>query len=156
MIDVKQVVALEHGGLKSPHYEPSIHEPEEILQVIATEPARHGVFKAVGRTSAGTTIITTPDGGGSIFITDLVLSASKAATSDVTIQFTDGSNTVIVFLGDSINAPINLAVGFVGRWQGWKDARLELVTTGNVIANVAVGYVKSPQGPGFAEWDALR
>ncbi len=141
---------------KEPHFVASQFHPEEIVPVFTSGPQRHGVFKAVNRTSAGTTTITTPDDQGAIVVTDIIISAKKAATSDVKIQFDDGSNTVIIFLADSINSDFNLTIPLVGLFRGWQDADLELVTTGNVVATVTCGYMKVPDGLLFAEWDALR
>ena len=127
----------------------------EILIVGAAPPA-FGAFKSVGRSSAGTSAIVTPTSGGSVIMTDMIVTASKAATSDVTVRFTDDTNTVDILLSDSINAPINLAIAFRGLWRGWKDARVDLITTGNVIVQVTIGYIKVPDGVPFTEWDALR
>ena len=153
-----RTLAIGHGQSqpKEAHYVASQFHPHEIVQVNTSGPQRHGVFKAVNRTSAGTTIITSPDGLGAIVVTDLLISAKKAATSDVAVQFNGGGNTVIIFLADSINSDFNLAIPFVGLFRGWQDADLELVTTGNVVATVTAGYMKVPDGLPFSEWDALR
>ena len=154
-----RTLAVGHGQSqpKEPHYVASQFHPHEIVQVNTSGPQRHGVFKAVNRTSAGTTTITSPDGLGAIVVTDLLISAKKAANSDVSVQFSDaGANTVIIFLADSINSDFNLAIPFVGLFRGWQDADLELVTTGNVVATVTAGYMKVPDGLPFTEWDALR
>ncbi len=143
-------------AIKEPHFVASQFHPNEIVLVVTSGPQRHGVFKAVNRTSAGTTVITTPDDQGAIVVTDLLISAKKAATSDITVQFNGGGNTVIIFLADSINSDFNIAIPFVGLFRGWADAALELVTTGNVVATATAGYMKVPKGLLFAEWDALR
>ena len=147
---------LASGSNKELHSVPSQFLPAERVLVTTTGPQRHGVFKAVNRTSAGTTTITSPDSSGAIILTDLIISAKKAANSDVLIQFDDGSNNVIIFLADSINSDFNIAIPFVGLFRGWQDADLELVTTGNVVVTVTAGYMKVPEGLAFAEWDALR
>lgn len=154
-IDVR-VLAEHDRAFKYPHHEESISEPEEIVPVTTTEAAIHGVWKVAQRSSAGTTIITSPPPGGSIAITDLIVSADKAATSSVQLQFTDDSETEIIALFDSINAPIAMAISLTGRLQGWEDARLELVTTGNVVANITAAYLKSPKSDPFALWDSHR
>ena len=151
-----QLVVADHGSIKEAHYVRSQFLPDQLVPVTTTGPQRHGVFKAVNRTSAGTTTITSPDEQGSIIVTDLILSVKKAATSDVTIQFDDGVNTIIIFLADSITSDFNIAIPFVGLFRGWQDADLELVTTGNVVATATCGYMKVPDGLPFAEWDALR
>ena len=124
--------------------------------VTGTETQNHGVWKVANRTSAGTTIITTPVSGGGILLTDLIVSTDKTANSTVQLQFTDGSNTEIIALFDSANAPVSLSVSVSGLLKGWKDARLEMVTIQSVTATLMVGYVKTPTGLLFKEWDALR
>ena len=126
------------------------------VPVFTTLAQQFGVFKNVSRSGAGTTEITTPDANGAIVLTDLIITASKTVTSDVTIHFDDGTNQEVIALSDSIGGVVNLAIGFTGLWQGWRDADLDLVTTGNVVVNVTVGYYKIPNGLEFAEWDALR
>jgi len=116
----------------------------------------HGTFKAAQRSSAGTTILTNPANGGSLHLTDLILTTDKTNASNVTLQFTDDTETIIIAVGDSTNAPVNLAVAFNGRVQGWKDARLEMVTTGGVSATCMVGYHKMSKGIAFSEWDSRR
>ena len=45
-----------------------------------------------------------------------------------------------------------------GRWQGWKDARVEMVVAGGTGHNITVSvvYVKMPTGLPYEEWDSLR
>ena len=95
---------------------------------------------------------------GAITLTDLIVSTDKANASSVTVRFTDGSNTINVAVFDSVNAPVALAIPFVGHWQGWQGARLEVVTTGNVNATVALGYYKIPKSgaDNYSAWDAKR
>ncbi len=150
------LVVLNNDVIREPHYVPSQFLPQHIVPVFTTGPGRHGVFKAVNRTSAGTTVITTPDKGGAIVVTDILISAKKASGSDVTLQFNGGGNSVIIFLADSINNDFNIAIPLVGLFRGWKNAALELVTTGNVVATATAGYMKVPDGLEFSEWDALR
>ena len=144
------------GTSKELHTVPSQFLPDEEVLVTTTGPQRHGVFQSVNRTSAGTTIITSPDAEGAIVVTDLILSAERAANSTVQIQFTDDTETEIIILTESADSTVNLAIPFVGLWQGWRDARLELVTTGAVNVTAALGYMKVPEGLVFSEWNALR
>ena len=92
-------------------------------------------------------------------LTDLLLSGEKINGGVVTVQFTDGSNTVIVVEGLVTDNTINIAHAFGGRWLGWRDARIDFVTsTANQDATMSVGYY-FVQGEGvlsFADWDALR
>ena len=62
--------------------------------VIATMPQLAGTFSAASRTEDGTTAVVTPDADGSILITDLLISTGKSVGNTLTINFTDGSNTI--------------------------------------------------------------
>lgn len=120
--------------------------------------SRNGTFKAVNRTTAGTTIITSPDLDAGIVLTDLIVTTDKTANSDVIIQFTDDAQTIVIAKFDSVNQSINFSISFAGHWQGWQNARLEVITTGTVDATVSIGYFKQPTGDTdvFAVWDAKR
>ncbi len=152
MIKVRPIAS---GGNEEFHHVPSPFNGEPVL-VTTTVALAHGTFKSATRSSNGTTIITAPEGGGRILLTDLLVSTDKTAMSDVTIRFTDGSDTVNIMVVDSVNAPAAFGLGFTGRWEGWKDARVEMVTTGAVTATITVGYVKLKTGLVFSVWDSLR
>jgi hypothetical protein len=154
-IDVRQVVTNE-GAVREPHFEESIAEPNHLSAIMMTEGARHGHWKVAQRTTAGTTIIAAPELGGSLALTDIIVSTDKTAGSSLTLQFTDGSNTEVLAVFDSVNAPVAVSITVGGRLQGWEDARLEMVTVGTVTANVTLGYIKSPIGENYALWDAKR
>ena len=113
-------------------------------------------FQSVSHLTAGTTTIATPDGGGSIGITDLLISATKVQASTVEIRFTDDSDMETLFLGDVTNGEMFFSHAFNGRVQGWRDARVDLVTVNGTDCYVTLGYVKLPSGLIFADWDALR
>ena len=115
-----------------------------------------GTFKAATRTTAGTTLITDPDPGGSIVVTWVMLSGEKQANSDVTIRFTDGTNNVDIIVVSQVDAPPNLAIGFPSKVQGWQDARIDMITSGAGDATASIGYFKVPTSIPFTEWDALR
>lgn len=115
-----------------------------------------GRFKAANRTTAGTTTITEPLLGGSIGLTDIIISADKVNLATVTIRFTDGTNTINLYRGITTDAPINVSIPIGGRFRGWSDARIELVTTGAVDASITLGYIKYSEGLAFAEWDKQR
>lgn len=148
--------AIASGSNKEFHHADSQFIPGEPVPIVTTEPALHGVFKSATRTTAGTTTITSPDPGGTVVLTDLIISTDKTNATSVVVRFTDDTETINVVVGDSVNAPVNLAIAFGGHWQGWKDARVEMVTTGTVSATVALGYMKIPSGIPFSEWDTLR
>ncbi len=128
------------------------------LLITATYIQTHGVFKAVTRTDAGTSNITTPDAGGSLILTDLIISGESQATSTVEVRFTDDTNNITIVLAGQAKTPVSIAIPFAGRIQGWKDARLDMITTGIADATVMAAYVKirPDRTQEFAEWDKLR
>ena len=125
-----------------------------------TPGALNASFKAVQRVADGTTIITQPESDEtSIRVYDIIITTDKTNATSATIQFTDGTNTVVIAKGDSTNAPVNLAIAFNGRVQGWGGARLELVTVGAVTANAMATYEKISKeftDQSFEEWDKKR
>lgn len=125
--------------------------------LVTTPPAAvHGTFKSATRTGAGTTQLVTPNANGSLLVTDILISGEKQAGSSTEIRFTDGSQTVTIFLASAVDAPPSFAHTFHGRLQGWRDARIDMVTVGSGDATVLVCYTKVPEGLLYAEWDALR
>lgn len=128
----------------------------EVLLATITGAQAHGTFTSANRSTAGTTILTSPNTNGSLILTDLIIGTDKVNNATVTVQVTDGSQTEPIFATNVTDAPANVAISFAGRWQGWKDARVELVTTNTVDATVSLGYVKAPIGLDYVEWDARR
>lgn len=131
---------------------------EELL-VIEDYVTAFSVFKAVTRTTAGTTIIVTPPAGGSLSITDIILSATKASGATVTLQFEDDTNTEVITTVALTNVPVTFTIPVKGRLQGWRDARLELVTatsSAQTTAFITTGYMRLPNGLEYSEWNALR
>lgn len=121
-----------------------------------------GIFKTTKTTSGGgtgSTTVTSPDGDGSIILTDLVVSFEKKSTAEVTLQFNDGTNQELVWFGDLQDAPISFAIAFAGRWQGWQSAYLEVVVAGaGLDGSVGVGFAKvNKEGSlDYAEWNSRR
>ena len=116
-------------------------------------------FRSVANTGAETQAAVTPPAGTAIVITDVILGAEKAASGSVTVQFTQGSDTVIVFKISTVQNPVSLHIPFAGRWRGWKDARIDVVTAGgNSDSDVSVGYyiLRGEGVLSFADWDAQR
>ena len=125
----------------------------------ATQARAFGRFKTASLTAIGNSIIVTPPKNESIIITDLVITAEKKNNGIDTLKFFDGTNTVNIIVGSVNDSPLNIAIGFQGCWQGWKDAYLQIVQTGaNHYANVAVGYYFMPAEltNTYARWNKLR
>ena len=128
----------------------------EVIPVHLRSQAAHGTFKTVKFTTAGTQTVITPNNDGSLFITDIALFGDKVNGGSLELLFTDGTDTATLALATTTDAPVNYGQGFQGRFQGWKDARIDLIITGNINGSVVVGYMKMPKGLPYSEWDALR
>jgi hypothetical protein len=126
------------------------------LLVVTNENFIHGTFRSVSHITAGTTIITEPLGDGAIALTDLIVSTDKVNLSVISVRFTDDVEIINIYQGFATDAPINFAISFNGRWDGWKNARIEMETTLALKATVAVGYYRLEQGDQFSVWDARR
>ena len=117
-----------------------------------------GKFKAKTLEAAGTVIVAEPDKGGCIVLTDLILTSDKTEGSAITVQFTCGTNTIPIIVADMTDAPVNLGTSLAGKWEGWRNARLELVITGGQgpTATLAAGYYKLEDSLQYDDWDAQR
>ena len=139
------------------HHVPSQFLPEHRVRVTTTGPQRHGVFKSVTATTQTTTEITLPAAGGAIVITDLLITTNKQAGGIATLRFSDSVPNTVNIAVFPVDLAVNQSIAFVGLFRGWRDAKLELVTSGATFdATVTAGYMKVPDGLEFAEWDALR
>ena len=116
-------------------------------------------FKAAALTDAGTVTVVSPRPGGAIVITDVLYSAEKVNGGSLTIQFTDGSDTVILKSAIVTDAPVDGNTSLQGRALGWKDAQVDLVGVGtNLNCNATIFYYHIG-GEGvlsFTDWDAQR
>ena len=128
----------------------------EVVPVWGSIPQTHGTFKTATFSGAGTTTIVTPNDSGSLFITDIALFGDKVNAGTIELRFTDGTDTATLVLATVTDAPVNFSHAFVGRFQGWQDARIDLIVTNNVTGSATVGYMKVPKGIPFLEWDSLR
>ena len=117
-----------------------------------------GKFKAKTLEAAGTVIVAESDKGGCIVLTDFILTSDKTEGAVITVQYTCGDHTIPIIVADMSDAPVNLATCLSGKWEGWRDARLELVITGgaNPTATLAAGYYKLSDSKLFDDWDAQR
>mgnify|MGYP003630646886 CR=1 FL=1 len=123
---------------------------------VTSPQAVFGQFTAANRTTAGTTTVLSPPIDGSLVVTDLIISADKVNAGSITLQFTDGTETVVIYKGITTDAPINISLSVTGRFRGWADARIDLVTVGAVDANVTLGYLKLSQSLTYSVWNSAR
>lgn len=131
---------------------------DETIYIITDYFRANGTFKSELILTPATTTITSPDPSGSLIITDIVISADKTNNTTLLVQFTDGVNTAVIISPDTTNQAVNFSWAPQGRIQGWKNARIDVITGGVGTPSVAVtvGYLKIPSGLEFADWDALR
>jgi len=125
----------------------------------ATNPCQLlGTFKSATHAAAGTTAIVTPNGGGSMLVTDILVTSEKKQAGTITIAFTDGTNTINILVFNTNDAPVQFAASVAGRFPGWKDARIDLVTVEDFDVTATVGYVKisAKDSLSYSDWDAIR
>lgn len=125
--------------------------------LITMSPAQaHGNFKSITHTSATTGIIVQPKPGLSIWVTDIIMTGTKDNTNTAKIQFADGTDTVIILDVALSTTPPNISTNLQTYFRGWKDARIELITSGTNSTTVTVAYIHSTQDPSFSEWNTER
>jgi hypothetical protein len=131
---------------------------EELELTTNTHAMVKGMFYSASRSAAGTTTIVTPKLSAGLSVTDLVMEQDKAANAVLTVQFTDGTNTVPLMVLHTIDAPLTIAIPFAGRIIGWRDARIDMVTVGDANANVLIGFYRIPHefALPYSEWLAER
>ena len=129
---------------------------ERRLLITSNRPQQYGVFKSATVTNTTITLVS-PLTDGAISLTDLIISSEKQTGGVVTVQFFDGTNTVLIASAEA-DSPIGFASNFAGRWDGWKDAYIQVDVSAAFNATVSIGYFKlQPEETlGFAAWDALR
>ena len=137
-------------------------EGKEIPILVVTTPQKaHGVFKSASWTGVqAATILVEPDGDGSIELTDLVISSPRKNTGTILVQFIDDNANVEVILETSVTGdPVNLAIPFSGRFQGWSGARIEYtIGTASDGGSILVGYIKHRKEGSmkYGDWNARR
>jgi hypothetical protein len=121
---------------------------------------QYGTFSASTISGANTTTIVEAKGNQGIVLTDIIAAFEKnAATGNVTLQFSDGVNTVIIAGFELSAQPQSLVMPFQGHWAGWQACDIQVVSdaAGNT-GTVSVGYYRTPTNSTLAydEWDARR
>ena len=137
-------------------------EGKNIPVLVVTTPQKaHGVFRSASWTGVqGATILVQPDGDGSVELTDIIISSPRKNTGTILVQFIDDDSNVEEILNTSVTGdPVNLAVSFAGRFQGWSGARIEYtIGTASDGGSILVGYVKHKKGGSqkYSDWNAQR
>lgn len=118
-----------------------------------------GHFKSVTHTTNTTTTMTSPVGQGSLLLTDLIIAAEKITGGVATVRFYDGTHAVNIFSALCTDAPLNIAMSFKGRFQGWKGAYMQVISSAsNMDATYTLGYMLIPEefSLSYASWNAER
>jgi hypothetical protein len=160
-IDVQLIdVATGEALHTEPYYLGGEGNKKYTLLIASTPQKIHGVFSTVVFSAAtASTVIATPTSGGSIELTDLIITFERTASTYVEVRFNDGTHTETIVHTDLNDAPVNMAIPFNGNWQGWADAYVDVViTSGNPDGAVSIGYVKrdSRGTLKYDAWDARR
>ena len=127
---------------------------------MAVEPIRvYGNFGAVTNADAQTQTVVNCPAGQALYVTDIVLSANKTPASTVTLRFYDGTNSVNIYVADSTESTVNIAIHPSGKTLGWGGAYIQLLTTtANQAATCKVWYVRivGEQVLSYAKWNSIR
>lgn len=121
----------------------------------------HGLWKTVswsGETVVKTTLIA-PGQDCSMEITDMIIATDKVQNAVVTLAFEDGDNTETLIIGDTTDAPLQIAHSVAGRFQAWRNAILKYtVAGGNSTGTIIIGYVYHPEDDSedYSVWNSRR
>lgn len=155
-----KLVLIDSGSGKALHIEDYfIYGEHGKILPITTPQKTHGVFKTATYTVQGTTEQITPKGGGSLELTDLIVTFEKKNLSVVTINFHDGTNTAPIIKSTLTDSPVNLAISFNGRWQGWKNAHVDVIISGaDAIGAIAIGFLHHDELDtlSYEDWNTRR
>ena len=139
------------------HYDQRDRFSDDDRMLVVTDPSSaYSTFRAVSGTGAGVVSVVAPPPGGSLIVSDLLISGDRRTNGSVTLRFTDGTNTINIFKAITTDAPVAISIPFEGRVQGWRNARLEIDVINNVEYSVMATFIKIREGLPFAEWDKLR
>ena len=88
-------------------------------------------------------------------IVDIIYLVTNA-NQKTTVRFTDDGVTED-FIIQEMDVAITVVTDFSGmRVQGWKDARIDLITDGAADATLSLFYIKHRDSQIFSAWDAER
>ncbi len=109
---------------------------------------QYGLWQSVSWAAAvGETALVSPDGDGSIEISDVLITAEKKAGGSIVIRFADGVVGAFVNTKDVINTTVadgvvNVASNFGGKVQGWQSAILYYTIVGTYKGSILITFVK--------------
>jgi len=125
----------------------------------AAPPRLYGQFKAVTNSGEQTQTVIGCGDNQALFVTDVLLSANKTALSTTTLRFYDGTNAENIFVADTAESTVNLAIHPQGRTLGWNSAYIQLLTDKAAqTATCTIWYVriKGSLVLSYSKWNALR
>ena len=109
----------------------------------STYQKEQGLWQSVSWTAAVVeTALVTPDGDGSIEISDILITAEKKAGGSITIHFDDGTNEKDVVKSTVADGVLNVASNFSGRVQGWRGAILYYTIVGTFTGSILITFFK--------------
>lgn len=127
---------------------------------MAVEPIRvFGNFEAITNSGAQTQTIVSCPSNQALYVTDIVLSANKTAGSTATVRFHDGTNSENIYVADTAESTVNVAIHPSGRTLGWRGAYIQLITdVAQQAATCTVWYVrvKGKYVLPYAKWNSMR
>lgn len=136
-------------------------EPKEAFDqesIAVSDPLKYfGRFKTFLFTSATSDeILVEPLPGGSIFLTDLIITARQQSNREISVVLSDGTREELIFDSNLNNEPVRFSISFKGRWRGWKDASIRVTSDSTQRYSIGVGYVKTKFAEEYNVWDSLR
>lgn len=128
---------------------------------VLTYKQKYGQWQSVSWSAAqvAKTAIATPVPGGSIEVTDIIISADKTNLGTVTLTLEDGTNTETLITTILSDAPLRLSHPVAGRMKGWRDAILYYTVAGaNSTGSITIGYIKNtkPESKPYTLWNSER
>lgn len=121
----------------------------------------HSVFQSVNWSAAqvAETAICSPDGDGSLELTDLFVHTDKSNLGTLKLHFDDGTNEEVLLYAVLSDLPARLSAHFVGKIQGWQSASFYYTVAGaNSTGVVTVAYIKHNKASSltYSDWNARR
>ena len=156
---IKAVLTDKGSGISLHSEEYYMEEGVGRVLLVTNIQKQYGFFKTAAYTVQGTVEQVTPRGGESIELTDIIVTFEKKNLGVVTVNFHDGTNTAPILQSTLTDGPVNMSCNFIGRWQGWSDAHIDVIIGGaDSKGTVAIGYVKHPKVDSvlYSEWTSRR
>jgi hypothetical protein len=122
-----------------------IKEMEDGNCVLVVDQYAHtnSAFYTASSTKKSTVRVITPKISAGLVLTDLIITYGKVGGGVITVQFNDGINSIVVFTAASTDAPIAIAIPLAGKFAGWTNAWLEMITTQDETASVTAGFYRT-------------